>query len=203
VDGIRLCRKGAKSDIAGAGMASDIAPPVRLDDYSRTPVASRWPERSAGGRRMNIHHKALVLVADGQNYLLLRNEGNLTKPVLKVEARGEHASAPTSEQGSDRAGRAFATSGARRSAMEQSDLHKLEMDGFARQVAEMLQAHAEQDSFEELIVVAPPHTLSELRKHRGDAVAKRLVAEVTKNLTNHTIDQIAEILMKHENTAPA
>jgi len=152
---------------------------------------------------MNIHNKALILVADGQNYLLLRNQGSFPHPVLKVEARGERVSTPTSEQGSDRAGRAFATSGSRRSAMEQTDFHQLEMDGFAKQVAEILQGRADKDDFDELIVVAPPHTLAHLRKHRGEAVTNRLVGEVNKDLTKHTIDQITEILMKHENAAPA
>ncbi len=152
---------------------------------------------------MNIHHNALILVADGQKYLVLRNAGNFRHPVLKVEARGAHVSLPTSEQGSDRTGRAFATSGTRRSAMEQADLHQLEMDGFAKQVAEILQVRAETGDFEELIVVAPPHTLAELRKHRGEAVTNRLVAEVNKDLTKHTIDQITGILMQHETGAPA
>lgn len=152
---------------------------------------------------MNIHHRALILVADGQVYVLLRNEGNFPHPVLKLEAKGEHVSRPTSEQGSDRSGRAFATSGSRRSAMEQTDYHQLEMDGLAKQVAAILQDRADKDDFEELIVVAPPHTLAELRRHRGEAVAKRLVAEVDKDLTKHTIDQITEILMRHVNAATA
>lgn len=152
---------------------------------------------------MNIHHRALILVADGQHFLLLRNEGSFSHPLLKVEARGEHVSTPTSAQGSDRAGRAFATSGSRRSAMEQTDFHQLEMDGFARQVAAILQDRADQGDFDELIVVAPPHTLAELRKHRGEAVASRLVAEVDKDLTRHTVEHITEILAQHVTAAPA
>jgi protein required for attachment to host cells len=152
---------------------------------------------------MNIHHEALILVADGQKYLFLRNEGNFTQPVLKLEAKGEHVSEPTQEQGSDQPGRVFATAGSRRSAMEQTDFHQLEMDDFAKQTAAILQDRADKDDFDELIVVAPPHSLAELRRHYGKAVTTRLVAEVDKDLTKHTIDKITKILMQYLKTAAA
>lgn len=55
---------------------------------------------------MNLHHDALVLVADGQKYLLLRNSGDFRNPVLKVEASAERSGAPTRDLGSDQPGRA-------------------------------------------------------------------------------------------------
>jgi protein required for attachment to host cells len=138
----------------------------------------------------------LILIADGQKYLFLRNLGNFTEPVLTVETKGQHVSQSTHEQGSDQPGRAFATSGPRRNAMEQTDFHQLEMDRFAKQAAAILQDRADKNDFEELIVVAPSHTLAELRKHYGKAVTARLVAEVDKDLTKHTVDQITKILTR-------
>ena len=46
---------------------------------------------------MNLHHDALVLVADGQKYLLLRNSGDFRNPLLKVEASAERRGAPICE----------------------------------------------------------------------------------------------------------
>lgn len=73
---------------------------------------------------MNLHHDALVLVADGQKYLLLRNSGDFRNPVLKVEASAERSGAPTRDLGSDQPGRAFSSAGGTPSAMEQTDLHQ-------------------------------------------------------------------------------
>ncbi len=71
---------------------------------------------------MNLHHDALVLVADGQKYLLLRNGGDFRNPVLKVEASAERSGAPTRDLGSDQPGRAFSSAGGTPSAMEQTEL---------------------------------------------------------------------------------
>jgi protein required for attachment to host cells len=145
---------------------------------------------------MNIHHNALILVADGQKYLFLRNEGDFRQPLLKVETSGEHPGQSTHAQGSDQPGRAFASIGSMRSAMEQTDFHQIEKDQFAAQTAELLAKRAHAGDFEKLIVVAPPRTLTELRKHYDKAVTARLVAEIDKDLTKHPVDEIAAILSR-------
>jgi protein required for attachment to host cells len=50
------------------------------------------------------------------------------------------------------------------------------------------------NEFESLIVVAPPRTLGELRKHYHQELQKRLVGEVPKNLTNTPVNEIEKIL---------
>lgn len=143
---------------------------------------------------MIIHHNALVLVADGRKYLLLRNTGDLRQATLACEGHGEQQNAATGAQGSDRPGRAFASVGGARSALAQTDWHQLEEDRFAAGVADMLGRLAEAGDFAELIVVAPPKCLAELRSSLAPQVASRVVAEIAKDLTKHPIDQIARIL---------
>lgn len=145
---------------------------------------------------MIIRNKALVIVADGRRYLLLRNTGNLDKPVLAFEGGGEQENPPTREQGSDGPGRSSPMAGAARSAMEQTDFHQLEEDRFAADIARMLGDLAEAGDFAELIVVAPPRTLAELRRNFDRKVAQRVVAEVAKDLTRHPVDEIAAILLR-------
>lgn len=145
---------------------------------------------------MNIHHKALILVADGQKFLFLRNIGDFKSPNLKVESQGAQESAPTHAQGSDRPGTAPASNGSVRSAMEQTDFHQLDKDHFAAQTAALLCQRAQAGDFEELIVVAPPKTLAELRKHYDKSVTSRLIAEVDKDLTKHPVNEIAGILTR-------
>ncbi len=143
---------------------------------------------------MIIRHNALVLVADGKKYLLLRNTGDLRQPQLSYEGGGEKENPATGQQGSDQPGRAFASVGSARSAMDQTDWHQIEEDRFAGRVAEMLGVLADAGDFEELIVVAPPKSLAELRDSFDRSVTTRLVAEIPKDLTKHPVAEIARIL---------
>lgn len=145
---------------------------------------------------MKLHHNALVLVADGQKFLLLRNIGDFRKPVLAFEGSAEQENPSTQKQGSDQPGRAFASIGSMRSAIEQTDFHQIEKTRFAVEAAEMLGQLAQSRDFEELIVVAPPRTLADLRKHYDKAVSSRLVAEIGKDLTNHPVNEITAILLR-------
>ena len=145
---------------------------------------------------MNIDHNTLILVADGQKYLFLRNKGDFQQPALKVEASSEHLGHPTHELGSDQPGRAFASSGSMRSAIEQTDFHQIEKDQFAARTAALLSKRAHAGEFEQLIVVAPPRTLAELRKHYDKAVSSRLVKEIDKDLTKNPVKEIADILSR-------
>jgi protein required for attachment to host cells len=145
---------------------------------------------------VNIHHDTLVLVADGSKFLMLRNVGDFSKPVLRFEGSGERDNPPTHDQGADQPGRAFASSGSLRSALEQTDFHQVGKDRVAAEAAQLVGNLAQSGDFEELIVVAPPHTLGELRKHYDNAVISRIVAEIGKDLTKHSVNEITTILLR-------
>ena len=112
---------------------------------------------------MKLAKNTLVLVADGQKLLFLRNHGDEAKMDLHMEAHQEQQNPPTHEQGTDAPGRSFA-SGGRRSAIEQTDFHQIAEDRFAAEAAELLRDRALNGDFKILVVVAPPRTLGELRK---------------------------------------
>jgi protein required for attachment to host cells len=144
---------------------------------------------------MLIPHATLVLVADGRKFLLLRNVGDASEPILMFEGNGEKESSSTRTQGRDAPGRS-ATYGKARTAMEQTDFHQLDEHHFARDVAGLLNSLAEAEEFTRLIVVAPPRTLAELRENFGKIVKDRLIAEVDKDLTNHPVAEIAALLSR-------
>lgn len=148
---------------------------------------------------MIIRHGALVLVADGKKYLLLRNSGTLQQPTLVFDGGGEIGNPPTSAQGSDSPGRAFGM-GAASSAMEQTDFHQLAEDRFAADIAAMLGRLAQAGDFDELVVVAPPKALAQLRDCFEGAVRGKIVAEVAKDLTKHPVGEIAAILQREGET---
>lgn len=145
---------------------------------------------------MNLHHDALVLVADGQKYLLLRNSGDFRNPALKVEASAERSGAPTRDLGSDQPGRAFSRAGGTPSAMEKTDWHQQAEDHFAAEAAALLARRAGGDDGTEIVVVAPSRTLAELRRHYSREVSARIVAEIDKDLTGHPVDEIAAIIIR-------
>jgi len=144
---------------------------------------------------MRISHDTLVLVADGRKSLFLRNEGDGEFLNLVVEDQRAHADLEDRDLKSDAPGRAMSQVGGRQSTMEEPDYHQLEEDRFARETAELLARRVERGKVAELVVVAPPRTLGELRRHYGKAVAERIVAELDKDLVNHPIDRVEEALM--------
>lgn len=148
---------------------------------------------------MELAPNSVVLVADGRKLLFLRNQGDAAFPELKVEVAEEHPNPATRDQATDAAGRASSTSaggGNERtgSSMEPTDFHQLEEDRFAAEAAAMLKTRALANDFEHLIIVAPPKTLGELRKHYHKEVERRLAGELAKDLTGHTIPQIEAAL---------
>lgn len=152
---------------------------------------------------MRVPHNAFVLVADGRKMLFLRNEGDSEFLNLQVEKKLIDRHNPDhNEQATDLAGGASGTrkAGAQWGGgnMEEVDFHQLEEDRFAAETAGLLKDWALRNEFESLIVVAPPRTLGELRKHYHKEVSDRLAGELDKDLTGHTVPQIEEALAKAE-----
>jgi protein required for attachment to host cells len=143
---------------------------------------------------MQIPHDGFVLVADGRKSLFFRNQGDGAFPNLVVEREDSQADPKDREIKTDAPGRAFSSVGNDRSAYEETDFHQQEEDRFAAETAEMLKARALQGGYEALVVVAPPRTLGELRKHYHKEVERRLVAEVPKDLVNAPVAEIEKVL---------
>ena len=147
---------------------------------------------------MNLPNNTLVLVADGRKMLFLRNHGDAAQIDLRVEAYRAQDNPPNRDQASDAPGRSFASVGSRRSAMEEADFHQIEEDRFAAEAADLLRDRALGGDFEKLVVVAPPHTLGELRKHYHKEVSSRIIDEINKDFTGRPIDEIEAALTRIE-----
>jgi protein required for attachment to host cells len=170
---------------------------------------------------MRVPHNAVVVVADGRKMLFLRNEGDEVAPNLQVEHAEERPNPKDGDQKTDAAGAASSTQsgpgapavaqggsghaqggGAQfapsRGTFEETDFHQLEEDRFAADTADLLKKRALSHEFEKLIIIAPPKTLGELRKHYHKEVSNRLEAELAKDLTGHTIPDIEKALLAAE-----
>jgi len=149
---------------------------------------------------MQVPHDAFVVVADGRKMLFLRNEGDAEYPNLQVEKKVVDKHNPSHhDQATDLAGGASSTRGGGQwggGSMGEVDFHQLEEDRFAADTAELLKKRALNNDFETLIIIAPPKTLGELRKHYHKEVERRITLELDKDLTDHTVPQIEEALAR-------
>jgi protein required for attachment to host cells len=143
---------------------------------------------------MHLPHNSVVLVADGRKMLFLRNEGDAEFPNLVVEKAQEQDNPATRDQATDSAGRASSPQGGVQSSVEPTDFHQIEEDRFAADAADFLKTGALKNKYDSLIVIAPPKTLGELRKHYHKEVSSRLKGELDKDLTGHPIKDIETAL---------
>ncbi len=143
---------------------------------------------------MQVPNNSVVLVADGRKSLFFRNRGDAEFLNLSVERKDVQENPAHHEQASDTAGRASNTVDGRGSSVEEVDFHELEENRFAAEIADLLNSRALDNDYDALVVVAPPRTLGELRKHYHKEVERRLVGEVPKDLVNLPVDEIERIL---------
>ena len=85
--------------------------------------------------------------------------------------------------------------------MVETDFHQQAEDRWAAKAAGMLNDLVLQNGFDHLAVIAPAKTMGELRKHWHKEVEKRLVVELTKEMTDRPIPDI-EMLLDGEGAPP-
>ena len=143
-----------------------------------------------------VHNGVWVLVGDGRRALFLENHGDPDLLDLRViEARVEDNPA-TRDQGTDAPGRAFASRGGPRSSLETTDWHELEKEHFADRIAETINKAAELGEMKEVVLIAPPRVLGELRKHLSVKAQAKVKGEIDKDLTRHPIPEIEKALAR-------
>ncbi|WP_296643367.1 host attachment family protein [Roseinatronobacter sp.] len=147
---------------------------------------------------MNLEHDTWVVVADGEKYLLLRNKGDQEFMNLEVVDHDTSTNPPARELATDRAGRQHdskrhSNDGVQswgKSAMQETDWHRVEEERFAEDVAEKLLGLSAAGQFRHLLVIADPRSLGAMRNAYGDRLAPAIIAEIGKDLTNLPLDKI-------------
>jgi protein required for attachment to host cells len=138
-------------------------------------------------RSVRLPHGAWVLVADGRKALLLANEGDGAYPDLRMSRIMESAPNPrTSAQGADRPGRTVSSSH-RRSAVGQTDWHRLAEVEFAAKVVDGFFAG---DPPPALVLIAPPAFLAELRKRLPAGALAAILVEIDKDFVHLPVHEI-------------
>ncbi len=131
---------------------------------------------------MNIPENAIIAIADGEKLNLFRNTGDAATPALTA--------IPEPEISSENMG-----SGSRhQSSAANPDDSQQNEDSFAAGIASELNKRVLDGKIDNLIIVAAPRTLGELRKHYHKALSAVLVGEIAKDLTGHSASDAAAII---------
>ncbi len=141
------------------------------------------------------HEKTWIVVADGGHARIFLNTGpgQGLVPALGHDMIGNKL--PSHELGSDRPGVSFSSSGpARRAMAPHTDPHEHAEHEFIRQVAAAIREGLNAHAFEQLVLVAPPKALGDLRAVLDPQAAKLVKADLNKDLTHLSPTQLGEHL---------
>ena len=141
-----------------------------------------------------IKRHTWVLVADSEKALFLENETDHEDPHLQVVRKKEQDNPSDLEQSANRPGRMNDTAPGQKSAFDDTDWHELAKERFAADLADLLYGHAHRGRFDDIILVAAPSVLGELRQQLHQEVTEKVTAEIPKNLTGHPLDEIEKIV---------
>lgn len=141
-----------------------------------------------------LKNNTWVLIANSEKALFLRNDLDAQTPDLNVIRKDEQDNPSDAEQSANRPGRKPDTGINQLSAMDDTDWHELAKERFASDLADRLYEYAHKGAFDRIVLVAAPNVLGALRKELHKEVQERVVAELDKDLTNHPLDQVEDML---------
>lgn len=136
---------------------------------------------------MKLPKNAHVAVLDGETFLLFRNEGQLFEPKLrkedspKLDVTNFSAAVRKQDNIGQRLGR--------------TDLEEL---GHTAAATEWLNERAIANELHDILVIADPKSLGEMRRHYHSELEKRLVGEIDKTLTGQPVDKIEQAISAAE-----
>ena len=139
--------------------------------------------------------KTWILIADGARARVVQYDG----PGKGLSAAMDHdfaaPHAPSRDFGADKPGRSQGGGvGARHAVEPKVDWHTYEKHLFAAQMAEALEQAHSQRAFDDLVLVAPPKTLGDLRKALDGKLKGHITGELGKDLTHLTIHELGDHL---------
>jgi protein required for attachment to host cells len=118
----------------------------------------------------------IVAVADGEKFSLFSNTGDEAAPTLTPMAEPDIENVNTGSGASN-----------------QNESHAAE-DGFAGGIAGLLNKRVLDGEISDLIIIAAPRTLGELRKSYHKKLSEVLRGEISKDLTGHAVHDIEKAI---------
>lgn len=135
-----------------------------------------------------------ILVADGSKAKVFLSAGEGRLELLQESAIVNPASR---DQVSDRPGRTFDSHGSGRHAKEPtSDPHDQAESEFIRSVASTVGAACGKKEFDNLVVVAAPRALGDLRAAYSKQLRTSISEEIAKDVTNMSMSDLQEFMQQ-------
>jgi protein required for attachment to host cells len=144
-----------------------------------------------------INKETWVLVADAARSYLLRLDPSASHLHLLSHMKHDASRAKASELLSDRQGRTFDSShvGVRHAMEPRHDPKRAEQQRFARQLAHEVDKAALASRFQELVLVAPPSMLGDLRAALSDRARQLVQREVDSDLAGLDLPELQRRLV--------
>jgi protein required for attachment to host cells len=133
--------------------------------------------------------RAWVLIADGAHAKILKRSSSGLKPLsgltFDIDLPASH------EILTDRPGRTFESEGPTRHAKANpTDPHRELKRAFAKMIAGVLKAKLADKQYDQLVMVAPPTTLGDLRSALPKNVRERIITELAHDLVKTPHSQL-------------
>jgi protein required for attachment to host cells len=120
-----------------------------------------------------------VAVADGEKFNLFRNTGDEAHPAMpEPEVESVNKGSGASHQSSS----------------GNPDVNQAAEDGFAGGIAGLLNKRVLDGEIADLVIIAAPRTLGELRKSYHKKLSEVLRGEISKDLTGHALHDIEKAI---------
>jgi protein required for attachment to host cells len=132
---------------------------------------------------MKVPHKALVALANGERFLLMRNIGQPFEP--KLEKVGDLDLALTN----------FSAGVRHQDPAQRNGSTDVDELAHGAAIAEWLNHKTLNGEAEPLVIAADPKTLGQIRQHCHKQLQSRIVGEVAKDLTNQPMEAIERALV--------
>ena len=131
---------------------------------------------------MRIPHKALVALANGEKFVLMRNVGQPLEP--KLQRIGELDLELTN----------FSAGARHQDPTERNGSTQLDELAHGAAIADWLNDKALKGDLDHVVVAADPKTLGQIRQRRHKELESRIVGEVAKDLINSPLETIEQAL---------
>lgn len=132
---------------------------------------------------MKLPHNAHIAIVDGENFTIFRNEGQVFEPKLIKEAKPDLD--PTNF-----------SAGVRHQDHVGQKLGRTQLNELAHGAAAVgwLNEKAIAGEIGDILIIADPKTLGEMRQHYHSELERRMVGEIDKTLTGSPTQEIEKAI---------
>jgi hypothetical protein len=162
----------------------------------RNPVTWWFLVADGAGAQVYVRERVKARIPMGRRTKHRHYEEKVEPELVPVSGMRWEAQSPEEYQiGNNLLGRVFESVGpARHMGEPHVDIREDLKLRFMRTIASQLHVAAQQKSFDQLVLIAPPKLLGELKKQLDESVLSHVVAELPKEMTRYTGLELAEKL---------